>query len=126
MKLGFKLEPGSPDVIVFDVGGRRPATAAESVLWAALEADAQALADMRTLDEWRKNRPANKHRSVDETNESEVRLNEQPSRRYMKQRGYYVTFTGPTPEAARAKAAAWAREQATRPEAKANARAVAD
>ncbi len=54
MSLGFKLEPGSPDVIVFDVGGRRPATAPESVLWAALQAKEQPTyqADLELAPDW--------------------------------------------------------------------------
>jgi hypothetical protein len=67
-----------------------------------LLADAQALADMRTLDEWAAGQPIrtpspSPHRT--EVGDWFIWLST----------GKY--FDGPTPEAARAKAAAWVREQ---------------
>ena len=103
-KLGFSLECGSPDVIVFDVGGRRPATAPESVLWGEL----QALADVRTLDEWAA------CTSPTEWRRREVRLITVGiglgwAVHLADAEGH--TFEGATPDEARAKAAAWVREQ---------------
>lgn len=68
-----------------------------------LKADAKALADVRTLDEWAETELGRAWRSSNDGRDRRVTL-------YADQRIHQV-FATKTPDAARAKAAAWAREQ---------------
>jgi hypothetical protein len=92
-----------------------------------VDADARALADVRTLDEWAGMRPLHdpdrmagwKWSLVDEG------VLDAPDRFMCELRNLRCPededgecFTGPTPDAARAKAAAWVREQAEERKAK--------
>jgi len=75
-------------------------------LWIAdfeVRADAQALADVRTLDEWAEAVPFRSWRSSHDSHDRRVTV-------YETSRTYHA-FAGPTSDAARSKAAAWVREQ---------------
>jgi hypothetical protein len=100
--------------------GDGPASAAAArVALAQLEADAQALADVRTLDDWAADR---------DRDEGPMSASHSTRRPENNNRGDWVAhlfsgyegdedshdFQGATPEAARAKAAAWVREQSNR------------